>query len=117
MSFLDIKRKIEEYQKSYEIYKKMAKELLAIPMLSGKKSDRENEINKGEIEALQAEVVKWGGEDGSVIKGKYDELNNELEESLDEVIRLKEYENEYINKKTANALIDDAINNLENCKR
>lgn len=91
---------IEEELSSYS-YNKLLKYTL--------KLYRENEINKGEIEALQAEVVKWGGEDGTVIKGKYDELNNELEESLDEVIRLKEYENEYIKLKANKEKQDKAI--------
>ena len=70
---------------------------------------RQNEINKTEIEALKEEAMKWGGEDGSSIKVTYDELNKELNDALDEVIRLKEYENEYIKLKAIKEKQDKAI--------
>ncbi|MCQ2910961.1 MAG: hypothetical protein MJ244_02130 [Clostridia bacterium] len=70
---------------------------------------RQNEINKKELDALKDEASKWAGEDGTVIKGKYDELNTQLDEALDEVIRLKEYENEYLKIKKNKEKQDQAI--------
>ncbi|MCQ2978361.1 MAG: hypothetical protein MJ245_01030 [Clostridia bacterium] len=70
---------------------------------------RQNEINKTEVAALKEEASKWSGEDGTIIKGKYDELTTQLNESLDEIIRLKEYENEYIKIKKNKEKQDKAI--------
>ncbi len=70
---------------------------------------RQNEINKKELDALKDEASKWAGEDGTVIKGKYDELNTQLDEALDEVIRLKEYENEYLKIEKNKEKQDQAI--------
>ncbi len=92
----DIEKELESYS-----YNKLLKYTLNLY--------RENEINKNELAALKEEAVKWSGEDGTVIKGKYDELNDELNEALDEVIRLKEYENEYTKLKAKKEKQDKAI--------
>lgn len=91
---------IEEELESYS-YNKLLKYTLNLY--------RENEINKTELAALKEEAVKWSGEDGTIIKGKYDELTEQLNESLDEVIRLKEFENAYLKLKTQKEKQDKAI--------
>ena len=70
---------------------------------------RQNEINKKEVEALKEEVIKWSGEDGEAIKESYDKMNKELNDALDEIIRLKEYETEYVKLKKSKEAQDRAI--------
>lgn len=70
---------------------------------------KENDENKKQIKALNDEIFKWSSEDGVILKTKYDEIAAQLDASMDEVIRLKEYEDAYVKLKKQKDELDKIV--------
>lgn len=69
----------------------------------------ENEENKNRIKELEEEVFKWSSEDGKILKSQYDEILKKYDDSLNEILRLKEYEDAYVKLKKEKTELDKLV--------